>query len=270
MKTILLSTILTICLSINAFSICNKPITQEFNDAGYYRPAFGEKGTALRNVLNRVIKNHTVQTYKCVWEILKYSDEDQDNPRNIIALYTQRSIPKSRRDDGRNDPDSWNREHVWSKSHGFPIKKQHAYTDAHHIRPADRSVNTSRSNLEFEEDGNSHNECRACNRDRDSWFPGNKVKGDVARMMFYMDVRYEGDDSGTPDLKLVDYITRRSNPQDEKFGRLCILFKWHHEDPVSDFEIRRNNRVYEWQGNRNPFIDHPEWVDDIWKSQCRN
>ena len=92
------------------------------------------------------------------------------------------------------------------------------------------------------------------------------VKGDTARMMFYMAVRYEGgDNSSTPDLELVD---RTTSSGEVFFGKLCTLLQWHRNDPVSDAERQRNNVIYSWQGNRNPFIDHPEFVSEIWGGHC--
>lgn len=247
-----------------------KTTQQQFNAANYYSSAYGKTGKELKLALNQIIKGHTRYNYKCIWEILKYADEDPDNSDNVILIYTRRSVPKSDKDSGQNDPDSWNREHVWAKSHGFPKEKQHAYTDAHHIRPADRSINTSRNNREFDDDGDAQGECLDCGRDKNSWYPGDGVRGDVARMMFYMAVRYEGYDSNTPDLELVDNITKQPSgvPQNEKFGKLCTLYLWHLQDPVSEIETRRNSRIYEWQENRNPFIDHPEWVSAIWGKAC--
>jgi len=78
-------------------------------------------------------------------------------------------------------------------------------------------------------------------------------------MLFYMDVRYEGGD-GYVDLQLVDY-TGTNGPL---FGKLSTLKQWHKDDPVSDFERSRNQKIYNWQRNRNPFIDHPEWVQEVW------
>lgn len=82
-----------------------------------------------------------------------------------------------------------------------------------------------------------------------------------------MVVRYEGNDqTKTPDLELADQFTQSKNP---KLGKLCTLYQWHFDDPVSSFERKRNNTIYEWQGNRNPFIDHPEYVKSIWGDQCQ-
>lgn len=88
------------------------------------------------------------------------------------------------------------------------------------------------------------------------------VKGDVARMMFYMATRYEGDATGEPDLELVDYISGFTS--EPIFGKLSTLIEWHTNDPVDDFERNRNEVIYSYQGNRNPFIDHPEYVAQIW------
>ena len=91
------------------------------------------------------------------------------------------------------------------------------------------------------------------------------MKGDVARMLFYMAVRYEGD-NGEPDLELVDEVNTYDLNEAGKgyHGKLSILLEWHKEDPVDSFEINRNNIIYNYQENRNPFIDHPEYVDMIW------
>lgn len=87
--------------------------------------------------------------------------------------------------------------------------------------------------------------------------------------MFYMDVRYEGNDSsGTPNLTLVDRVdTQRSNTVGE-FGKLCTLLSWHLADPATAEERTRNDVVYSWQGNRNPFIDRPEFAASIFGPSC--
>ena len=80
-----------------------------------------------------------------------------------------------------------------------------------------------------------------------------------------MDVRYDGEESETPDLELINMDTDRGEPQ---FGRLCTLREWHQADPVDDAERNRNQIIYSWQGNRNPFIDHPEFAASIFGSEC--
>ena len=248
---------------------CLKSFVPPFNDQHYYATAQSLTGHTLHTALHTIIRNHQRFTYKCVWDILMDTDQDVTNSDLVQLLYLEHSISKSQRDQGQNDNNSWNREHVWAKSHGFPRQGQHAYTDVHHLRPADRSINSSRGNKEFDNGGSSHHECAQCRTDSNSWEPGDQMKGDVARMMLYMDVRYEGTgDGGTPDLVLEDRMTANSGTQDPNFGKLCTLVQWHVDDPVSAWERRRNNRVYAWQHNRNPFIDHPEWVIPIWGTSC--
>lgn len=218
----------------------------------------------LRLGIHEKIKNHTRLTYKEAWSALMYTDEDPNNINNVILLYSGRSQLKNLKCGSGSD--CWNREHVWAKSHGFPQKGMKAYTDIHHLRPADMSINSSRGNKDFDIGGEAHHEAPVNTRsDEDSWEPRDEVKGDIARMLFYMDVRYEGTDPKTPDLVLVNKITESGQPN---LGKLCTLLQWHKNDPVSDWEQRRNDRIEEIQGNRNPFIDNPEYADILWKSQC--
>lgn len=87
------------------------------------------------------------------------------------------------------------------------------------------------------------------------------MKGDVARMLMYMAIRYEGGD-GYPDLELNDAVNNGAAP---RTGRLSVLLRWHAADPPDARERRRNEVVFAtWQHNRNPFIDHPEWAAAIW------
>jgi endonuclease I len=87
----------------------------------------------------------------------------------------------------------------------------------------------------------------------------------VARALLYMDLRYDGSDGGTPDLELVD---RTTSIGDRHLGHLCALLVWHEEDLVDDAERRRNDVIFAWQGNRNPFVDHPEWAQSVWSDGC--
>ncbi len=231
---------------------------------GYYDAAIGLTGLTLKDALHEIIDNHTKLSYDGVWTALKDTDEDPNNTNNIITLYTMQSRPKADQagnGDGNYLTGLWNREHVWAKSHGFPNESQPPYTDVHHLRPADVDLNSLRSNKDFDESDNPVAGTQ-CYNDSDSFEPPDAVKGDVARMMFYMAVRYNGDTSGEPDLELIDYDSPDSSPL---FGILSTLLLWHQQDPVSEWEQRRNHRIYtNWQYNRNPFIDHPEWVSLIW------
>ena len=226
---------------------------------GYYDAANGKSGEQLKSALHDIIDDHTEISYSNVWEALRETDEDPSNSNNVILLYTGRSQGKN--ENGGN-ADDWNREHVWAKSHGDFGTSMGPGTDLHHLRPTDASVNSSRSNLDFDEGGSEHTEAAGNYYDSDSWEPRDSVKGDVARMIFYMDVRYEGD-SGEPDLELNNQVNNGSAPY---HGKLSVLLEWHEEDPVDDLERRRNEIIYtDYQRNRNPFIDHPEWVAEIWE-----
>lgn len=239
----------------------------------YYKNVYGKEGEELKLSLNALIASHKRFTYKEVWEAIKDLDEDPYNAKNVIYIYSGRSEPKERNAGTkkyRNDPDGWTREHVWPKSHGFPKEKQLAYTDLHHLRAADRSINTIRSESDFVEGGIPLEEApgNKNNKTKDSFEPRDEVKGDVARMLFYIAVRYEGStDDQTPDLELVDQI--ETKPGQAKLGKLCTLYKWNFEDVVSKEEEIRNEKIYiKYQHNRNPFIDHPEWVKSIWGNEC--
>ncbi|USY55465.1 endonuclease [Bacillus sp. 1780r2a1] len=225
----------------------------------YYSSAEGKTGTALKSALHNIIDDHTEISYSAVWDALRKTDEDPNNSNNVILLYTGRSQGKFTNGTGIND---WNREHVWAKSHGDFGTTMGAGTDIHHLRPTDVTVNSTRNNLDFDNGGKEHTEALGNYYDSDSWEPRDAVKGDVARMLFYMAVRYEGDISDEPDLELNNLVNNGSAPY---HGKLSVLLQWHQQDPVDASERRRNEIIYsDYQHNRNPFIDHPEWVSAIW------
>ncbi|MGQ1908921.1 Ig-like domain-containing protein [Marinifilum sp. RC60d5] len=234
----------------------------------YYQSATGKTGNELKTALHNIIKGNTVLPYTSseydVWDALKETDEDPNDETKIILIYTGRSEDKSHQDNGSGDNDSWNREHIWAKSHGDFGTDPGAGTDIHHLRACDRSVNSSRSNLFFDNGGEAHSEATECNYDSDSWEPRDAVKGDIARMIFYMAVRYEGE-GDEPELEMTDDMSySKDNYTEPFFGKLSTLKEWNLEDPVDDAELTRNEKVYEIQGNRNPFINHPEWIEEIW------
>ncbi len=239
---------------------------------GYYSSANGLSGEALKAALNDIIDNHTVFPYTSgstdVWDILKETDKDPNNPNNVILLYTGWSVNGSAEYNGGN---GWNREHVWAKSHGNFGTSPGPGTDVHMLRPCDITVNSARGNRYFGVgntpyiDPDGPTDCKT-HSSLDLWEPRDEVKGDVARMMFYMATRYEGE-HGEIDLKLVDFIP--SNPQKSQpiHGILSVLLQWNEDDPVDDWERNRNNIIYnDYQHNRNPFIDHPEYANLIWSN----
>ena len=224
----------------------------------YYQKASGKTGNELKATLHTIIKSQTKLTYAQVWDGIKDADEDPENPNNVILLYSGKSISKS--SNGGNSG-QWNREHVWAKSHGNFGTSVGPGTDLHHLRPEDVSVNSKRGHLDFDNGGQSYSGCD-CKFDSDSWEPPDNVKGDIARMLFYMAVRYEG--NGELDLELSDTVNTYPKPL---HGKLSTLLEWNELDPVDEFESNRNDVIDEkWQHNRNPFIDHPEWANEIWDS----
>ena len=245
----------------------------------YYQEANGKSSDQLKEALYQIISNHTVFPYTSsstdTWDILQLSDQDPQNHNNMILVYTGRSQEKGYRDGTGNysqyengngtQNNSWNREHVWPKSHGFPDQDDNAYTDVHNLKPSDRSVNTSRGTKDFDFGGSQHSEATECLTDSDSWEPSDSVKGDIARILFYMVVRYDpgyDHNNNSFDLELVDYTTPGNN--DPILGKLSSLIQWHFDDPVDDFEVNRNEVIFGFQQNRNPFIDHPSLVNFLW------
>lgn len=269
--------------------------TQAFAD--YYARARGMSGADLKVALHASIDGHTVLPYTQsgnddwhdgqdidVWEALVYTDSacPDDRPKcgliRLLYLDEFRSIDRANRGPGGDD--SWEREHVWPKSRGFPDEGDDGYTDLHHLRPADRNINSSHSNYGYDDGGSPVMDEREDGSEADSgarldtasasFEPPDHAKGQVARMLFYMAVRYEpGDDASPenmPDLELRDENARVSEPW---IGDLCTLLMWHNLHGPTDFERKRNGRVQAIQGNRNPFIDEPGWANLIWGPQCQ-
>lgn len=227
-------------------------------DDTYYQGALGKTGPALKSALHTIIRNQTKISYAQVWDALKTTDQDPANSSNVILLYSGRSQSKS--SNGGNSG-QWNREHVWAQSHGGFGTSAGPGTDIHHLRPEDVGVNGVRGNKDFDTGGSTVSGAPGNYTDSDSFEPRNAVKGDVARMILYMAVRYEGDDSW-PDLEPNERVNNGSTPA---MGKLSVLKRWSDQDPPDAFEKRRNEIIYsQYQHNRNPFIDHPEWVEAIW------
>jgi len=231
----------------------------------YYSTTTGLIGLPLKEELNNLIDAHNTFPYSDsntdVWDILKLTDKDTINPNNVLLIYKGNSIDAAQE---FNSGNGWTREHVWAKSHGNFGTEQGPGTDVHHLRACDGSINSSRSNLDFDNGGDQHSEATECYYDNDSWEVRHAVKGDIARMLFYMATRYEGED-GDLDLEIVDYIPSSPSMQ-PLHGKLSTLISWHNEDPVDVYERKRNEIIYSFQGNRNPYIDHPEFVSDVWNN----
>jgi len=248
----------------------------------YYATADDTNATTLRNSLHEIIDDHTVYPYSSgstdTWDILSFADEDPTDTNLVWMIYKNNSYTWQ-----GGGQQAYNREHTWPQSYGFSSgalgDDNAARTDAHHLMLSDVGYNSDRGNLYFD---NCDAGCTERATDANigvgggsgtypgnsNWFDGNSFevwnfrKGDIARAMFYMDVRYAGDVAGEVDLQLTD------NPGDIQTGQpfmglLSVLIDWHNNDPVDSYEQERNERVFSFQGNRNPFIDHPEWVECI-------
>lgn len=249
--------------------------------AGYYSSTAGLSGAALKTALNEIIRGHTVIPYTStatdVWNALKVLDEDPADPANVLLIYSGVSSPKSDTNGDGNTATttaSWEREHCWPKS--FGISDTGADTsDLFNLRACRRSVNSSRNNRTYGQPittgphaAIAPPNCPECLYDYDGgqgnvWAPRPSEKGDLARGIFYMAVRYDGRDSSTTDLEISD----TPDAANGVFSHLTTLLAWSAEDPVSEEERRRNQLIYsQFQGNRNPFIDHPEMVSQIFGS----
>ncbi len=189
----------------------------------------------------------------------------------MIEIYTGWSVPKAA---FGNDPTDWNREHTWSKSHGDFGDVPPAGTDLHHLRPCDSTVNTAKSNRDFDYGVTPYNDASppsgytnftGCYTASNAWEPRTEDKGDVARMIMYMAVRYDGDDPDyDQDLELVDYVYSDAGTTQPYYGKLATLLNWHVLDPPDARELQRHERIAERQGNRNPFVDVPVFAHQIW------
>jgi len=240
-------------------------LTQTVVYLGYYAGADDLLGEELKAFLHDLIDHHTVISYSAVSEALKITDLDPNNPDNIILLYSGASIDKDNRCSSSCPAGSWNKEHVWPQSLGSFNTSDAPGTDIHALRPTYVSINSTRASLDFDNDDGSGAEiyynsiATGSYVDSNSFEPRDEIKGDVARMIFYMAVRYEGDD-GYADLE-IDNMVGDGAPT---IGVLSVLIEWHLNDLPDDFERNRNEVIFGIQHNRNPFIDHPEFVEYIW------
>lgn len=244
------------------FVIFFVPIILYAQPAGFYNGTEGKNGTELKSILNDIISGHVDFSYSQAKYIINYSDADPLNENNVILFYTQRSQDADTYGTGEDDI---NREHVWAKSHGNFEGLRPMDGDAFNLRPTDASVNILRSNRDFDEcsaTGTEITEAPGTYYTANQWEPADVVKGQVARIIFYMATRYEGE-NGELDLEAVDALGTFPEPE---HGKLSTLLQWNRDFPPSDFERRRNERIWESQQNRNPFVDHPEFADLIWNS----
>jgi endonuclease I len=231
---------------------------------GYYDRAAGLSGGPLKAALHEIVRGHTVIPYAQLHAPLARLHEDPANPNNVILVYSADSVPKGTDFNSA----AWNREHAWPRSRGNADMAGPDDSDLHYIWPCYDAVNSARGNLYYDFSTTSDPGFRApahplaprTSLDSDSWEPPAGQRGALARCLFYVAVRYDGDEPATSDMELVSYP-----PTGSQMGNLNTLLRWHVEEPVTDAERRRNDLIFsDYQRNRNPFIDHPEWVPIIW------
>ncbi|MGC4040099.1 MAG: endonuclease [Flavobacterium sp.] len=234
--------------------------------AGYYASLEGKSGAALKQALQDIIANPSVvhaHTYGDIINILKTADQNPENSNQVWLIYTEQPRSKIDYQTGNSIIGKWNREHIYCQSRGNygdlynlppdginvwassgPNDIGAGLSDAHHLRAVDGQENSSRNNRNY---GIDYNGPTAT--------PTSSWKGDVARACFYMAVRYNGLNvvNGNPNENIVGQI-----------GDLATLLTWNQTDPSDDFEMNRNNYIYTWQVNRNPFIDYPALANYIW------
>ena len=238
-------------------------IVQSTQPNGYYDSLDGLSDLALRQALQDIIADPNVvraQTYADVIDILMEADQNPANSNQVWLVYTEEGRPKLDLQTGSSNTGKWNREHTFPRSRGgfdnieeddiadgidvFWTTKadslRHGNSDAHALRAVDAVENSTRSNQHYGE------------------YIGpvgtlGSFRGDVARSVLYMEIRYNG-------LEVVNGFPTATG----QLGDLATLLDWHRNDPPDDFEMNRNNVVYNWQFNRNPFIDQPDLVEYIW------
>lgn len=258
--------LLILVMTIAAVSLNAQP-------QGYYNGTEGLTGNALKAKLHTIINNGDnnvsygdmwgayYQTDKrpgtnYVWDI--YSDRPGGTPPYNYVLGTNQC--------GNYDSegDCYNREHLWAQSWTNNDGKHKR--DLHHVYPTDGFVNGKRDNYAFGEVSNaswtSQNGSKLGNNTVSGFSgkvfePIDEYKGDIARALMYVSVRYYTEDNswGTSDM---------TNKSVIKDWAMTMLLRWHREDPVSQKEIDRNNAVYGYQYNRNPFVDYPDFAELIW------
>lgn len=242
----------------------------------YYDSLEGLSGASLKQAIQNLIANQNVRlhSYADIWEILKNSDQNPQNSNQVWCMYVETPMAKIDQQNTTSIVGKWNREHIFCQSRGgFEVSSNDSadginfwtstsalnvvdgVSDAHHIRAENGQENSSRNNKNYGNTASSTVYAGPANS-QGSW------KGDVARALFYMAVRFNGLQvvNGDPE----EYIIG-SNPSisSGKIGDLATLLNWHLQDPRDDFEMNRNNYIDTWQNNRNPFIDHPSLVSYV-------
>lgn len=247
---------------------------------GYYDGTAGLTGAALKTKLSQIITNgHQTKSYDNLYNGYPSTDTDNyyEKDGSVLDIYSENPTgtdPYVYQHGSKQcgsykvEGDCYNREHVFPQ--GYFNSASPMVSDIHHIVPTDGKVNGMRSNFPFgnvgssvsytSKNGSKLGTSNSVNYSGKVFEPINEFKGDVARMIFYFATRYE---AKLKDFDANDILTNTSFPGIQSW-ELEVLKQWHTQDPVSQREIDRNNAAYTYQGNRNPFIDHPEYVALIW------
>ena len=240
------------------------------SNSDYLGSVVGKYGDDLQNGLSILMSATQTQitSYADLKEYTVLTDTDPMNSNNMITLYSRDSIS------GAWDASVWNREHVWCKSLSNGLytsvvdnSPRGAGTDIHHLRPAFKTYNSSRQDKPYGEvDKATAIELgNTGNFSKDGIFePRDDIKGDVARILMYVYVRYNSNLSSSVDekgergnLRITDIVKTEQNSETAAWN---LLIKWNEADPVDYLEMHRNNEAEKLQGNRNVFIDHPEFA----------
>lgn len=248
--------------------------------AGYYDSATGT-GETLKTQLFNIIKNPNVTSYSGLWTAFKTTDRDNyyENDQTVMDMYSENpsgadpytyNYTSDQCGTYSTEGDCYNREHSFPKSWFGDASPM--YSDIVHLVPTDGSVNGRRSNYPFgnvasaswtSQNGSKLGSCSSPSYSGTVFEPIDEFKGDFARIYFYMATCYEDKISSWNSACLAG----NSFPCYEPWF-LTTLLEWNTLDPVSQKEIDRNDGIYATQGNRNPYVDHPEWVECVWNSNC--
>lgn len=225
-------------------------------------------GEAFRTQLAKLITDtHKKQTsYDGLKDVYKQADVDLSNKNKIKWFYTGTSVSFS---DFGSSNGATNREHVWPKDGGkaFPEKNE-CGSDAHHLRPTEAQLNSTRGSRSYDvvpqvannivkENGSSSygdsskGKDALCYASGSFFYPAAGYRGATARILMYVQTRW----GNNYNLTFVD-----GSGSCKTIGDFTTLYQWHLDEPPTEEEIYRNNIVAEIQGNRNPFIDHPEYA----------
>ncbi|MFC2129208.1 endonuclease [Bacteroidota bacterium] len=235
--------------------------------AGYYDSAEGKSGAELQQALHDIIDDHTILSYSYLWTAFNTTDDRPDG--TVWDMYSDvpdgpnpydYTFGEDQCGDYSGEGSCYNREHSFPKSWFGDLSPMN--TDLFHLYPTDGSVNGMRGNYPFGEtsiptktslNGCKVGPCSVAGYSGTIFEPIDEYKGDFARTYFYMATRYYGEDGSWVGSPMVD------GAQAKPWAK-AMLIQWHTDDPVSTKEQERNDAVFELQDNRNPFIDHPEYV----------